>query len=118
MSRAPSLLAHALRYRPSKGSAFGFVKIWWPGLPSWKRHLGVNRKAGWKRLVWELHSATGFWSVLFILVLSLTGIYYTWPDASQSHIQNQSLDSESAAASRRVGRDGPAPDHWLTGHDR
>ncbi len=60
--------------------------IWWPGLPSWKRHLGVNRKAGWKRLVWELHSATGFWSVLFILVLSLTGIYYTWPDAYRNLI--------------------------------
>jgi uncharacterized iron-regulated membrane protein len=60
--------------------------IWWPGLPSWKRHLGVNRKAGWKRVVWELHSTAGFWSVLFIFVLSVTGIYYTWPDAYRNFV--------------------------------
>jgi len=49
--------------------------IWWPGIKNWRRGLTVHWKARWKRFTWDLHSMMGFWTVGFILVFGLTGIY-------------------------------------------
>ena len=54
--------------------------IWWPGLARWRRSLVVNRNAGWKRLNWELHSAVGFWSFGFVLILGASGLYLCFPE--------------------------------------
>src|SRR5262249_43458255 len=39
----------------------------------------VTRKVGWKRFNWDLHSAVGFWSSLFVLMWGITGIYAALP---------------------------------------
>lgn len=54
--------------------------IWWPGLKRWRKSLIVHRGAGWKRQLWELHSMVGIWSVLFILIFSLSGLYLCFPN--------------------------------------
>lgn len=53
--------------------------LWWPGVMRWKRALVMNFSAGWKRINWDLHSVTGFWTVFFTLMWALTGMYFTWP---------------------------------------
>lgn len=53
--------------------------IWWQGLPNWRRGLVVDVSRGWKRVNWELHSATGVWTVAFIAMWAITGIYLVWP---------------------------------------
>src|SRR4051812_8806704 len=54
--------------------------IWWPGVRTWRRSLSMRRGVGWKRFTWDLHSALGFWSFVFILVFAASGIYLCFPD--------------------------------------
>ena len=53
--------------------------IWWPGIRSWRRSLVVDRRAGWLRLNWSLHSVMGFWTVAFIIMWGITGVYLCFP---------------------------------------
>jgi len=53
--------------------------VWWPGISRWRRSLVLRRGVGWKRLVWDLHSTIGFWSLTFIIVFALSGIYLSIP---------------------------------------
>jgi uncharacterized iron-regulated membrane protein len=53
--------------------------IWWPGSPSWRRGFTVDFRRSWKRINWELHSATGIWTVAMIAMWAITGIYFVFP---------------------------------------
>ena len=55
------------------------IIIWWPGRGRWARAMKVNGRANWKRVNLDLHNATGFWLLLPIAVLAITGSYFTWP---------------------------------------
>jgi uncharacterized iron-regulated membrane protein len=59
------------------------LAIWWPGIRNWRRSLTVHGNVGWKRLVWDLHSAVGFWTFGWFLVFGLSGIYLAFPDRVQ-----------------------------------
>ena len=54
--------------------------VWWPGVTRWKRSLGVKVSSGWKRFNWDLHSALGFWLLLFMAMWGLSGWYLGMPD--------------------------------------
>lgn len=53
--------------------------IWWPGVQSWRRSLRINWRANWKRWNWDLHSAMGAWTFLFILMWGVTGMLLVFP---------------------------------------
>jgi uncharacterized iron-regulated membrane protein len=53
--------------------------IWWPGIKNWRRSLTVSWRAPLPRIIWDLHSALGFWSFLFVLVWGISGIYFAFP---------------------------------------
>ena len=53
--------------------------IWWPGIRSWRRSLLVDRRAGWRRLTWNLHSVVGVWTFAFIIMWGITGVYLSFP---------------------------------------
>jgi uncharacterized iron-regulated membrane protein len=55
--------------------------LWWRGIRTWKRGLGVTRKTSWTRFNWDLHSAVGFWTLAFTIVWGISGIYLAFPDA-------------------------------------
>jgi len=57
--------------------------IWWPGIKRWRRSLTLRRGVGWKRFIWDLHSAVGFWSFGFVLIFGLSGIYLCYPEQVQ-----------------------------------
>jgi uncharacterized iron-regulated membrane protein len=64
------------------------LAIWWPGIKTWRRSLGVPRgiglaRGGWKRWNWHLHSMIGFWSLGFTLVFALSGAYLCFPESFQ-----------------------------------
>lgn len=59
-------------------AASGLV-IWWPGRAHVSRSLRVDWRAGWKRVVFDLHNALGIWLLAPVVVLSITGAYFTWP---------------------------------------
>lgn len=54
--------------------------IWWPGVKIWRRSLVIDPKKKWKRLNWDLHSAVGFWSLAFVLIWGVTGVYFAFPE--------------------------------------
>ena len=53
--------------------------IWWPGIQHWRRSMTVNWRAHFARISWDLHSAMGFWILLFVLVWGVSGIYFAFP---------------------------------------
>jgi uncharacterized iron-regulated membrane protein len=53
--------------------------IWWPGLANWRRSLTVRPTRNWRRASWDLHSATGFWTVVLIAMWAVTGLYFAFP---------------------------------------
>jgi len=57
--------------------------IWWPGLDAWRKNLRVDFRKNWKRVTWELHSATGFWTAAVVAMWAFTGVYFTFPQPFQ-----------------------------------
>ncbi len=54
--------------------------VWWPGISHWRRSLTVSWRARFARLMWDLHSALGFWCFLFVSLWGISGIYFAFPD--------------------------------------
>lgn len=53
--------------------------IWWPGIKSWTRALTIDLRRGWRRINFDLHSAVGIWTLLWVAMWSVTTIYFVWP---------------------------------------
>ena len=47
--------------------------LWWR-----RRRLTLNWKANWKRITWDLHSVTGIYSFVFLLLMSVTGFFISF----------------------------------------
>jgi uncharacterized iron-regulated membrane protein len=59
----------------------------WPRIQNradWKRVLSVRRGATARGFYHDLHRATGMWLVLFMLLMSLSGIYLCFPKQTRS----------------------------------
>lgn len=63
--------------------AISGIVIWWPGVKTWRRSLTLPRGVGWKRTMWHLHSAIGFWTLGFTVIFALSGIYLVIPEKVQ-----------------------------------
>ena len=53
--------------------------LWWPGARSVGRGLRIHWGARWKRLNWDLHAVSGFWSNPLLLAVIATGILFVFP---------------------------------------
>ena len=42
--------------------------------------LTVDPKKKWKRVNWDLHSAVGFWTLAFVIIWGVTGVYFAFPE--------------------------------------
>ncbi len=59
--------------------------IWWPKQKKFfKQAATINFKTkNWKRFNWDLHSVLGFYALLVLLIISLTGIFWVFDWAKQ-----------------------------------
>ncbi len=57
------------------------IVIWWPGRALWRRAITVDWKRRWKRVTWDLHGATGFWTLTLLAIWGVSGAYFAWPPA-------------------------------------
>jgi uncharacterized iron-regulated membrane protein len=64
--------------------------IWWPGRANWRRGLTVDFSRQWKRVNWDLHSAVGVWTVAFVFMWAITGVYFAFPSAFRSAVNRVS----------------------------
>jgi len=85
------------------------LMIWWPGIQNWRRSLTVRRRVGWKRFNWDLHSAIGFWGLLFVLMFGITGAYLGLPDAFAAVVEFLEPSTDANLGSRV----GDAVLYWL-----
>lgn len=84
--------------------------IWWPGIARWRQRLAFNWKTDRNRVNFALHNVLGFWSIGFVLMWGLSGIYLCFPDAF-----NEAIDYLDPV--RIKGRKLRFPDRflaWLT----
>jgi uncharacterized iron-regulated membrane protein len=85
------------------------LTIWWPGIKTWRRSMTLQRGLGWKRLIWRLHSAVGFWSLGFTLVFGLSAVYLCIPES----VQDFADWLEPATAANAGYRIGDRIIYWL-----
>jgi len=83
------------------------IVIWWPGIDKWRRSLTIDWRANPRSFNWSLHSTLGFWSLAFILMWGISGIYLSWPSPF-----NDLVDYFAAPASREL-RFGDQVLSWL-----
>jgi uncharacterized iron-regulated membrane protein len=53
--------------------------LWWPGIRNWRRSLTLHRGVRFARFNWDLHSAIGVWSVVFVLIWGISGFCLCFP---------------------------------------
>jgi uncharacterized iron-regulated membrane protein len=87
-------------------SATGLV-IWWPGIATWPRSLKIDFRNNWKRVNWDIHSATGIWSVALIAMWAITGAYFAFPQyfrTAVTHFSALTSYPQIASKSADAGR--------------
>jgi uncharacterized iron-regulated membrane protein len=82
--------------------AFTGIVVWWPGIKTWRRSLTLHRNVGWPRFTWDLHSMMGFWSLGFIVVFGLSGVYLGNPESIQTLADRLEPPTAANAGSRVV----------------
>ena len=65
--------------------------LWWPGIANWKRSTTVNWSARFARVNWDLHSAIGIWSVIFVLIWGVSGVCLCFPGVLERVVSNNIL---------------------------
>jgi len=57
--------------------------LWWPKQKRFFRQaVTINFKArSWKRVNWDLHRVLGFYALLVLLIISMTGLFWTFDPA-------------------------------------
>jgi uncharacterized iron-regulated membrane protein len=80
------------------------IVIWWPGVALWIRAASINWKTQWKRVNYDIHNAVGVFSLLFVVVLSLTGAYLAWPNETRTVISFFSPVRNGAPAPKLAAR--------------
>ena len=78
--------------------------VWWPGVTKWRRSLTLHRGVGWKRFNWDLHSSIGWWSLVFVLLFGVTGVYLSFPETITRAFDRIEPQTDANLGARSVDR--------------
>jgi len=59
------------------------VVLWWPGIRTWRRGLTIRRASNWKLFNWQLHNVIGLWTLPFVFMFGVVGVYAGFPGPFQ-----------------------------------
>jgi uncharacterized iron-regulated membrane protein len=59
------------------------IVVWWPGIKNWRRSLVLRKGVGWRRFIWDMHSAIGFWMLAVLVMFAVSGAYLGNPQPFQ-----------------------------------
>lgn len=76
--------------------------IWWPGIRQWIRAFSVDFSLSWKRINWDLHNVTGFWTLSIVLIWAISGVYFVWPREFTDVVNRISTVSLEGAREGRI----------------
>src|SRR5690606_3510500 len=71
--------------------------------------LGGN----WKRALWELHGAAGFWTASLLIVWAVTGAYFAYPAPFRKIVNLASPVTTTRAPVSDPGERSPADLGWM-----
>jgi uncharacterized iron-regulated membrane protein len=94
------------------GLCLSGLVIWWPGIPNWRRGFTVGFRRNWKRITWDLHSATGIWTVAMIAMWAITGVYFAFPSQFRTAINAISPLTVVATPQSDSAGSNTAPPTW------
>lgn len=82
--------------------------LWWPKRNNRKQRFRVKWNASFKRLNWDLHAVFGFYVHLVLLVISLTGLVwsYQWVNGLLFYIFNGTFKAEKVTPPPSVAQEG------------
>lgn len=71
--------------------------IWWPRVRSWRRAFTIDVRGQWRRAIWDVHGITGMGTMAFLIVVSLSGLSFTFPSAFRAAVSRLSPITEPQA---------------------
>jgi len=86
-------------------SALAGLILWWPLDGKWKRTLTIKKNSGRVRFNHDLHQTTGFYSLLVLLVVLVSGVYFNLPDQFKWMVERFSALTPEAVAKPAGGKD-------------
>jgi uncharacterized iron-regulated membrane protein len=86
--------------------------IWWPGIGQWRRALTVDVARSWKRVIWDLHSAVGIWTLALTAMWAITGLNFVFPGQIRAMINRLSPISVVRAPQSDSSTSGASPPTW------
>jgi uncharacterized iron-regulated membrane protein len=86
------------------------IIVWWPGIAGWRRALAIHANAGWRRFIFDLHGAMGFWTFAVLLMWGLTGGYFVFPQPFRAAINFFTPIIPPPATQAVPGLRSPSPD--------
>lgn len=81
--------------------------IWWPGIHQWMRAFIVDFRKSWKRVNFDLHNVVGFWTLVFVTIWGISGVYLIWPREFTSAVSAISPVRMEGARLRVVASENP-----------
>lgn len=88
------------------GLSLSGLVLWWPRPGRFWRSVTLRRDVSLLRFVFDLHAATGFWALLALATISITGIGIVFPDVVRPIVGLMSQPTPDP--SPRVDRPPPA----------
>ncbi|WP_321475855.1 PepSY-associated TM helix domain-containing protein [uncultured Paludibaculum sp.] len=76
--------------------------LWWPGIRRWITAVRLDFGLGWKRINWDLHNVTGFWTLGIVLIWAVSGVYLVWPREFTAVVNRFSRVSLEGAREGRI----------------
>ena len=61
--------------------------LWWPNNGQWRRVLTIKRSASRERFNHDLHQTTGFYSLIVMLWLLVSGVYFNLPEQFKALVE-------------------------------
>jgi uncharacterized iron-regulated membrane protein len=89
------------------GLALSGLYLWWPITRFSRRQFMTTTRDGAARFEFDLHRVGGFYSLLLLVVMSITGIMLVFPDGSERVVSVFSQPSGSARAEGEAPRSTP-----------
>jgi uncharacterized iron-regulated membrane protein len=77
--------------------------LWWPLTGNWRRVLTIKRHASIERFNHDLHQTSGFYSLIVLLAVLISGVYFNLPDQFRWLVERFSpITQESQATTETI----------------